>query len=150
MALATALHLQRHGIHPAAVILLHWLPWGSEQARPIVTRHMRHLRSYADMDDDQLTAIGRYLRLAADWQVTPLTTPVLLVNATATPQVGPDSSGTAAPSLPPLSTALQDTITVTGDHITMVEEHAASTALAVNSWLIDILTPVDRPGNATS
>ncbi|WP_438672317.1 alpha/beta fold hydrolase [Solihabitans fulvus] len=72
------------------------------------------------VDDTRLTAMGGYLRLLDGWQPAETTAPTLLVRA---------ADGRAC------WPARHDVVDVPGDHFTVLEEHAASTAESVRAWL---------------
>jgi acyl transferase domain-containing protein/short-subunit dehydrogenase/acyl carrier protein len=83
----------------------------------------------AAADDTRLTAMGAYLRMFADWRAPSLAVPVLVAWATDradTPQAGPFAS---------LSELDHTTVETAGDRITLIEQHADTTASAVEGWL---------------
>ncbi|EKX62102.1 type I polyketide synthase [Streptomyces ipomoeae] len=73
-------------------------------------------------------AMGGYLRLFDDWAADPLTAPALLLTA----ERGPDAPGSGDW---PLWRAADTVTPVTGDHFSLLEEHAVDTARAVEDWL---------------
>ena len=77
--------------------------------------------------DARLTAMGAYLRLFADWQPADSATPILAAGAT---ERLPGFDRPPAPWPYP-----HDAVGLTGDHFTVLEEHAARTAQAVHQWL---------------
>ncbi|MEO3755464.1 type I polyketide synthase [Streptomyces sp. B6B3] len=79
------------------------------------------------VDDARLTAMGRYLHLLRDLRPEPVDVPTLL---TAAAQPIP-----ADPAPWPLP---HTELTVPGDHFTLIEEHATTTASAINAWLADV------------
>ena len=84
------------------------------------------------LDDTQLTAMGGYLRLLAALRPRPVGTATLLVAAAET-----EVAGAASWPLP-------HTVRRTdGDHFTLIEEHAATTAQVVRGWLAEA---VPSPG----
>lgn len=77
--------------------------------------------------DARLTAMGAYLRLLTDWEPADAATPVLVARTTR-PLTGYDR--------PPATwDHPHDTVEVTGDHFTVLEEHADAAAQAVHEWL---------------
>ncbi|MFI9273484.1 alpha/beta fold hydrolase [Kitasatospora sp. NPDC052896] len=89
---------------------------------------------YVPMDDTRLTAMGGYLRLFAGWRPAAITAPTLLLKAaealTAT-GAGEVPAGAAGASWPLPHTAVDGP----GDHFTVMEEHATTTAELIDQWL---------------
>ncbi|MFE1403354.1 hypothetical protein ACFW5D_06715 [Streptomyces sp. NPDC058770] len=87
---------------------------------------LRRAAEFASAEPDRLTAMARYFELFNDWKPAPLACPALYVRAR-DPLPGTES----APgwSLPHAE------VTVPGDHFTVLEEHARTTALAIHRWL---------------
>ncbi|MFE7884669.1 type I polyketide synthase [Streptomyces sp. NPDC057411] len=80
------------------------------------------------VEGPSLTAMGAYLRVFEEWTPTPSGTPTLFLRA-AEPPAGAESE-------PRPSWATEATTRDTrGDHFSMLEDHAASTAQAVHDWL---------------
>jgi acyl transferase domain-containing protein/D-arabinose 1-dehydrogenase-like Zn-dependent alcohol dehydrogenase/acyl carrier protein/thioesterase domain-containing protein len=125
LAHATASRLERLGVTPAAVVLLGAQP---EDLAPILDGMLRPEHQVNPVDEDRLVAMGHYLRLGEQWQPTPIAAPVLLADT---------REGASHGRWPVLSTTVQDSIVVAGDHFTVLEKHSASTALAISSWLTD-------------
>ncbi|MEU5979961.1 type I polyketide synthase [Streptomyces sp. NPDC047315] len=90
------------------------------------------------VDDMALTAFGAYTQMLRGWRPEPVDqhdVPVLLVRAADRPPEA-DTYG-AAPAGPTGQASWPgpyDTAEVPGDHWTIVEEHAATTARAVRTW----------------
>ncbi|WP_328875557.1 type I polyketide synthase [Streptomyces sp. NBC_00287] len=83
--------------------------------------------------DGALAAIGAYNRIFLGWDPEPVDTPTLLVRAQRpTPGMAamadPDEWRTSWP-LP------HDVVDVPGDHLTMMQEHAETTASAIRTWI---------------
>jgi acyl transferase domain-containing protein/acyl carrier protein len=90
------------------------------------------------VDDTRLTAWGAYLRLFAGWQPPPLGSPVRIVWAAE--RLGPPGELATA-----LSSALVHTSDeTTGDHFTLIETHAETTAGAVEGWLSETYTQLSK------
>ncbi|MER7963131.1 type I polyketide synthase [Streptomyces ardesiacus] len=83
------------------------------------------------IDDHRLTAMGAYRRLFRDWKPEPIAAPTLLVHAAA--PYGSDGVRIASWHLP------HEAAEVAGDHFTMLEEHSATTAEAVERWSRSLL-----------
>ncbi|MFF7794496.1 SDR family NAD(P)-dependent oxidoreductase [Streptomyces sp. NPDC007991] len=84
-------------------------------------------------DDSALAAIGAYNRIFLGWDPEPVATPTLLVRALRpTPAMaasaGADDWRTSWP-------AAHDVVDVPGDHLTMMREHARTTASAIRTWI---------------
>ena len=73
------------------------------------------------VNDDNLLAMGAYLRIFQDWQHTHATVPVLQVSASASPWPAWQVADTVTP--------------VAADHFSVLEEHAGVTAEAIERWL---------------
>ncbi|ONK15526.1 type I polyketide synthase [Streptomyces sp. MP131-18] len=134
VAHAVAEELQAAGTAPAGVVLLDSYPPDEtqllERLIPAVVRGIqdRKDRMLGGEDDAWLTAMGRYMGF--DWTPSPVAAPTLLVR-----------SGEPLPGLPenePWRATWKhphDAVDVPGDHFTMMEEHAAAAAAAVEEWL---------------
>ena len=128
---AVAECLERLGVHPTAVVLLdtvHTL--GEGDTAPID----RMLGGLADREEwigpftgSRLSAMGRYVRLTAECPVDrPIRTPVLLVRAERS--MGADAPQTSWHTP-------HSVLEVAGDHFSMMEDNAVSTAEALMRWL---------------
>ncbi|MFI1180781.1 SDR family NAD(P)-dependent oxidoreductase [Streptomyces sp. NPDC020799] len=98
------------------------------------------------VDDMSMAALGAYTRIARGWQPEPADVPTLLLRATEPlPQPPPHDSdrtrvGERRPPWPVAHTAVD----VPGDHWSMTEEHAHTTAEAIRTWLGLRLTATGR------
>nr|WP_280641072.1 type I polyketide synthase [Streptomyces afghaniensis] len=84
-------------------------------------------------DDSALAAIGAYNRIFLGWDPEPVATPTLLVRA-----LRPTPAMAAAADADDWRTtwpAAHDVVDVPGDHLTMMQEHAETTATAIRTWL---------------
>ncbi|MFF1272569.1 type I polyketide synthase [Streptomyces marokkonensis] len=130
VAQAVAERLAAEGRGPAAVVLVDTYPSGTddrEQALSAMTSDMLHRAAeFTSADPDRLTAMAGYLELFAGWKPARVAAPTLFVRARDT------LPGVEA--APPWSLPHAE-VTVPGDHFTVLEEHARSTALAVHQWL---------------
>ena len=87
------------------------------------------LTTHAEViDDTRLTAMGAYLRFLHDLRPEPTTIPTLLV-AAAEPLAAADTAEPAPWPLP------HTEVTAPGNHFSLIEDHAATTAEAVRGWL---------------
>ncbi|MGW1956976.1 SDR family NAD(P)-dependent oxidoreductase [Streptomyces sp. NPDC001920] len=93
-------------------------------------------------DDTALAAMGAYNRIFLGWEPEPVTTPTLLVRALRpTPAMAASADAddwrTSWPSP-------HDVVDVPGDHVTMMQDHADTTASAVRAWIDARTTEGDR------
>ncbi|TXS76124.1 type I polyketide synthase [Streptomyces sp. sk2.1] len=130
VAHAVAERLESEGAAPAAVVLVDTYPSvHGDQDRGLTTMTsdmLRRAAEFASTSPDRLTAMAGYFELFRDWEPAPLACPTLYVRARdQLPGTGPAPGW----SLP------HTEVTVPGDHFTVLEEHARTTALAVHRWL---------------
>ncbi|MFJ2788649.1 MULTISPECIES: type I polyketide synthase [unclassified Streptomyces] len=130
VAHAVAERLEAEGTPPAAVVLLDTYPPGhgdrGERLSAMTSDMLRRAADFASDSTGRLTAMAGYFELFGGWRPARLTCPTLYVRARdPLPGTGP------APAwvLP------HTEVTVPGDHFTLLEEHARTTALAVHGWL---------------
>ncbi|WDO10557.1 type I polyketide synthase [Streptomyces murinus] len=132
VAHAVAERLESEGTGPAAVVLLDTYPPGhGDRARALsamTSDMLRRAAAFASAGTDRLTAMAGYFELFDGWKPAPLACPTLYVRAQ-------DPLPGAEPA-PPWSLPHAE-ITVPGDHFTMLEEHARTTAVAIHRWLGD-------------
>ncbi|MGH2915024.1 MAG: type I polyketide synthase [Solirubrobacteraceae bacterium] len=132
LAYAVAAGCVRAGIAPAAVVLIDSYTMDTmwSIADPVFHRMLDGDGSRPAVDDATLTAMGAYLGLLSRWSPGPPPAPTLLVKA-ADPVPGVDRNGdwTATWSLRHATSARP------GTHLTLLEDHAESTAHAVQEWL---------------
>jgi 8,8a-deoxyoleandolide synthase len=128
LAYAVAHRLAKTGVFPRAVVLLDTYPlaWGLTGITPgLIDAMMRRADEYLPFDDTRLTAMGGYLSMLEGWLPREISAPALLVRAAHPLSDSPQGDVTIGDSL----------ITVPGDHFTVLEENASSTAAAVDDWL---------------
>ncbi|MFI1972074.1 type I polyketide synthase [Streptomyces cinnamoneus] len=93
------------------------------------------------VDDMSVAALGAYTRIARGWQPEPADVPTLLVRATEPlprpPTPGKNEERRASWPVP------HTTVDVPGNHWSMTEEHAPTTAEAIRAWLGTRLTATD-------
>ncbi|WP_323179267.1 type I polyketide synthase [Streptomyces longwoodensis] len=113
-----------------ALVLLDTFVFGPElitDGAPLFEQVFTRLDEAGGPTDARLTAMGAYLRLLTDWEPADAATPVLVARTTR-PLTGYDR--------PPATwDHPHDTVEVTGDHFTVLEEHADAAAQAVHEWL---------------
>ncbi|MFD7531134.1 type I polyketide synthase [Streptomyces sp. NPDC059849] len=134
VAHAVAERLEAEGAAPVAVVLVDTYPPGHDdrdEALSAMTSDMlRRAAEFTSDDSVRLTAMAGYFELFKGWKPAPLACPTLYVRAE-----DPLPGTEPAPDWPLPHAG----ITVPGDHFTMLEEHARTTALAVHRWLGDLV-----------
>ncbi|KMS77169.1 DNA-binding protein [Streptomyces viridochromogenes] len=84
-------------------------------------------------DDTVLAAMGAYNRIFLGWDPEPLATPTLLVRALRpTPAMAASAHADDWRTSWPTD---HDVVEVPGDHLTMMQEHAETTASAIRAWI---------------
>ncbi|SFW75714.1 type I polyketide synthase [Amycolatopsis australiensis] len=140
LAHAAAEHLVARGTAPLAVVLLDsYLPRADsplERFRDELLGGMFDREAvFAPMDVARLSAMSWYFRLMAGWSPAKLPSPVLLVRSSE-PPVAEGPGGPLAPGEWQTHWDTADTVVdVPGNHFTMVEDHAVTTARTVRGWL---------------
>lgn len=133
VAHAVAGYLERTGVRPSAVVLVDTFPGdsvsraGEGPALSAMTVGMLDKAAqFASAETDRLTAMAGYLERFSGWEPSELSAPTLFVRA----RDGLPGIEAAEPWRLP-----HGEVAVPGDHFTMLEEHARTTALAVHAWL---------------
>jgi thioesterase domain-containing protein len=137
VAHAVAERLERRGARPRALVLLDSPMPGDATTYPIIqTAVLEREERLGLMDATRVTAMGAYLRVFDGWRPRRLRTPTVLVRPT-----GPVRDRSGAPvgggRWRFAWDAPHSELNVPGDHLTMMEEHAADTALALDAWLTE-------------
>ncbi|MFJ3162603.1 type I polyketide synthase [Streptomyces kanasensis] len=131
LAHAAAASLERAGHRVEGVVLIDTYEPEPAQQQAVFAWAMGRVLARdggpAGLDDD-VPAMGGYLRLFDDWTADPLTAPALLLTAEQGPDA-PDGAGWR------LWRAAGTVAPVPGDHFSLLEDHAAHTARAVEEWL---------------
>ncbi|MBL1102131.1 alpha/beta fold hydrolase [Streptomyces sp. 205] len=138
---ALTARLEAIGTPPPALVLLDTPAGaGDDLALGMVATTYRLMRQFPEIpvDDDQLTAMAHYARLFTAWQPTPLTTPTLFVRAA---DFVPELLFEAVRPSWPLDHEMAE---VPGNHFTLLEKDAETTARRVHAWLMDQDTPGGR------
>ncbi|MEU0744198.1 SDR family NAD(P)-dependent oxidoreductase [Streptomyces sp. NPDC006134] len=132
VAQAVAERLEAEGSAPLAVVLVDTYPSSDgddgQALSAMTTGMLRRAAEFASADPDRLTAMAGYFELFAGWEPSPLGSPTLFVRAR-DPLPGTEPA--------PVWGLPHAEVTVPGDHFTVLEEHARTTALAVHHWLAD-------------
>ncbi|WP_337466368.1 type I polyketide synthase [Saccharopolyspora spinosa] len=129
--------LERRGVVPAGVVLLDtYIPGEITPRFSVAMAHRTYekLATFTDMQDVGITAMGGYFRMFTEWTPTPIGAPTLFVrteDCVADPEGRPWTDDSWRPGW----TLADATVQVPGDHFSMMDEHAGSTAQAVASWL---------------
>ncbi|VVJ20837.1 Modular polyketide synthase [Amycolatopsis camponoti] len=137
LAHAAAELLEERGTPPLAVVLLDsYLPREDsplDRFRDELFGGMFDREEvFAPMDVARLSAMSWYFRLMAGWEPAKLSVPLLLVRSSEPPVAG----GRLAPEEWQTHWDTADfVVDVPGNHFTMVEDHAATTAETVRGWL---------------
>ncbi|MBD3009675.1 type I polyketide synthase, partial [Streptomyces sp. 5-10] len=134
LAHEVAARLESTGVFPDAVVLLDIYSHDRDAAvalQPDLSAGMdERSAGQVPVDDTRLLAMGAYFRLFGEWRPKEVKTPTLLVRAgDRLFDWSRDGDWRSYWQLP--HTALD----VPGNHFTMMEEHAATTARAVADWL---------------
>jgi thioesterase domain-containing protein/acyl carrier protein len=138
LAHAMASRLERSGEPVAAVTLIDTYLASEESSAgalgAIFDQSLGNMRSaaYDSISDDRLTAMGTYMRLLADWQPQELAARTLLIRASDPVRGGPPDGEWKAR----WSTS-HEALDAPGDHFTLIEDHAESTARTVENWLVN-------------
>ncbi|MER7187838.1 thioesterase domain-containing protein, partial [Streptomyces hyaluromycini] len=146
VAHAVTAELERRGTPPVGLAMVDTYPMdtaalpGMEWWMPAMINGMvdRFDAFELGLSDNGLTTMGSYLRTFGPWQPRPVAAPTLLLRA------GDPLPGT--PADPSLDTRAfwrlpHTTADVPGDHFSVLEEHSATTAAAVEKWLATLGRP---------
>ncbi|MFC3352361.1 SDR family NAD(P)-dependent oxidoreductase [Streptomyces echinoruber] len=140
LALAAARRLQERGRPPAAVVLLDtYMPRADSPflrfSQQMLGGMFDRESMFAHLDTDRLTAMSWYIALVGEWEPGPLDSPVLLVRSSE-PPVAPQPGTELRPEEWQTSWDRAHTVVdVPGNHFTMMETHARTTAEATADWL---------------
>ncbi|MBT2899083.1 type I polyketide synthase, partial [Streptomyces sp. McG3] len=140
LAHAVTSRLEARGVPPVGTVLIDtYLPGSSAftQVQDALTDMMfEHESTVGRLDSARLTAMGAYLRLFDDWRPEPVHTPTLFVRA------GEPVTDTVRGDGWRLSWPLPNTTReVPGDHFSLMQSGAATTAETVDAWLRDLPRP---------
>jgi acyl transferase domain-containing protein/acyl carrier protein/thioesterase domain-containing protein len=135
---ALAQYLEAAG-RPAAAVLLLDTYWPQDELLgrivPMVLAAVHAAaEANAGVDDTRLTAMGGYRRIFGDWLPDPLRTPTTMVRASEppTPELTAGGEWQASWQLPHAA------VDVPGNHLTMLLEHAETTAAAMRAVLAEL------------
>ncbi|WP_449335117.1 type I polyketide synthase [Streptomyces klenkii] len=144
IAHGVAARLEAMGEKPAAVIMVdsfsREIPFDHQVLNAMAQAQSQRL-DFMKSGGEQLTAMGRYMHLFDNWAAPEIAAPTLLVRASEPMLAGAaDGDGRAAPP-----EHVDTTVEVAGNHYSMMEDHAGTTAAAVETWLADVVTRPSGP-----
>ncbi|WP_280118924.1 type I polyketide synthase [Streptomyces marokkonensis] len=140
LALATARRMQERGAAPAAVVLLDtYMPRADSPflrfSQQMLGGMFDRESLFAHMDSDRLTAMSWYVAMIGEWEPGPLDCPVLLVRSTEPPVPAEPGEEMRPEEWQTSWDRAHTVLDVPGNHFTMMEDHARSTAEATDGWL---------------
>ena len=137
LAYAVAEHLLGAGLVPEAVVLIDPYLFEPHAIAEHLAGFIAHVSSREGADalvsDAWLTGLAAYLRLFTGWTPTKIDAPSALVRPLDAMLGGQDVGEHVSPW-----SCVDGLLDVAGDHFTMMEEHAESTARAVAEWLLSL------------
>ncbi|MET9418358.1 type I polyketide synthase [Streptomyces klenkii] len=144
IAHGVAARLEAMGEKPAAVVMVdsfsREIPFDHQVLNAMAQAQSQRL-DFMKSGGEQLTAMGRYMHLFDNWAAPEIAAPTLLVRASEPMAAGAaDGDGRAAPP-----EHVDTTVEVAGNHYSMMEDHAGTTAAAVETWLADVVTHPSGP-----
>ncbi|MGW5185753.1 SDR family NAD(P)-dependent oxidoreductase [Streptomyces cyaneofuscatus] len=134
MAHEVVRRLESAGAPPAGLVLLDTLPTTSAamvRGMTVITRQLLDRFPRLPLADEQVTAMAWYAELLDGWRPSPVTTATLLAGAALEGPLTELLGEEARPGWP----LEHRRVEVVGDHFSLLEEHARSTALTVDRWL---------------
>ncbi|MFI0240648.1 type I polyketide synthase [Streptomyces sp. NPDC016845] len=140
LALSTARRMQERGAAPAAVVLLDtYMPRADSPflrfSQQMLAGMFDRESMFAHMDSDRLTAMSWYVAMIGEWEPGPLDCPVLLVRSTEPPVPAAPGEELRPEDWQTSWERAHTVLEVPGNHFTMMEDHARSTAGATDTWL---------------
>ncbi|WP_406358257.1 type I polyketide synthase [Streptomyces sp. NBC_01635] len=140
LALSTARRMQERGAAPAAVVLLDtYMPRADSPflrfSQQMLGGMFDRESMFAHMDSDRLTAMSWYVAMIGEWEPGPLDCPVLLVRSTEPPVPAEPGEEMRPEEWQTSWDRAHTVLDVPGNHFTMMEDHARSTAEAADGWL---------------
>jgi acyl transferase domain-containing protein/D-arabinose 1-dehydrogenase-like Zn-dependent alcohol dehydrogenase/acyl carrier protein len=133
LAYAVASGLAREGVAPIALVLIDSYTMDTmwRIADPVFDRMLAGEASHPAVSDETLTAMGAYLGMLSRWTPEAAVAPTLLVKAR-DPIRGIVRIGDWTATW----TSRQSAVEVPGTHLTILEDHATTTARVVEEWLV--------------
>ncbi|MBE8517345.1 amino acid adenylation domain-containing protein [Amycolatopsis sp. H6(2020)] len=133
-ALCSHLEAARPGAAAAVVLIDSMLPaelLTRENAWYWLRAMHTHPENSAGLSTERLSVVGAYLDLFRDWAPQPVSTPVLQLNAAESPLAADQAADRGDGGWG----NVDEKIVVPGNHMSMMTEHAAGTARAIEQWL---------------
>jgi thioesterase domain-containing protein/acyl carrier protein len=147
LAYAVATECVRNGFAPTAIVLIDSYTMDTmwRITDPVFDRMLSGEAAAPAVNDETLTAMGAYLGMLSTWTPDEAAVPTLLVKASdPIPGVVRNDDSTATWTL--RHTAVE----IPGSHLTILEDHADTTALAVEEWLVRHPDSNERRGRLRS
>ncbi|MGW2655815.1 type I polyketide synthase [Streptomyces sp. NPDC001478] len=149
LAYATAARLEQEGRAPAGVALIDTYVPGDDSLGQFEDQLLGGMfereAGFARMDAARLSAMSWYFNLLGGWRPGPIASPVLLVRAG---EPMPGGEGLDPEKWQTGWDRADDIVNVTGNHFTMMEDLAHTTADAVDRWIRDREPGRDEPGTS--
>jgi NAD(P)-dependent dehydrogenase (short-subunit alcohol dehydrogenase family)/thioesterase domain-containing protein/acyl carrier protein len=135
--------LERDGRAPLGLVLLDTYLLDRAEPMRLFAAMMGQLvggeRITRVMDDRHILAMGAYIRMLGEAPADAIDTPSLLVAASESLGEGMQSE---------VSRETDSTTPVVGNHFTIIEEHAQTTATAIDAWLSQMAQPLANTSTA--
>nr|WP_203614747.1 type I polyketide synthase [Streptomyces sp. SID13726] len=139
LAHAVASRLETHGLSPRGVVLLDtWFPKDDipeQQIREQLQGIPVNDHAFALMTEAQVTAQGAYLELFDGWKPQAVAAPVVLIRAGERMPQRAETDRDAPEGWSVEWDFEHETLETLGNHQTMMNEHASTTAQALGEWL---------------
>jgi acyl transferase domain-containing protein/pimeloyl-ACP methyl ester carboxylesterase/aryl carrier-like protein len=137
LAYALAQHLQELELPAAGVVLIDSYPLedglSADVLGAVVGEMLVREGTYVSLNDTRLTAMAAYLQMLSEWRAVEIAAPTLLLRAAEEmPAASLDRDGRTSWRL------FDVAVEIPGDHFTLMEDHADSTAGAVEDWLATV------------
>ncbi|RDG38101.1 type I polyketide synthase, partial [Streptomyces corynorhini] len=141
LALSAARRMQERGLTPAAVVLLDtYMPRVDSPflrfSQQMLTGMFERESMFAHMDSDRLTAMSWYIAMVGEWEPGPLECPVLLVRSSEPPIPAAPGEEMRPEEWQTSWHRAHTVLDVPGNHFSVMEDHARSTAGVTDDWLI--------------
>ncbi|MEW1639516.1 type I polyketide synthase [Streptomyces sp. NPDC093801] len=109
-----------------------------ERFQAAVVREQSDRFEFISAPGTQLTAMGGYLAVFQDWNAPEAQAPTLVVRAADRMAHDADPAAGRTDDRPPAPEHAQTVTEVPGNHYTLMERHAESTATAVDEWILKL------------
>ncbi|MEU8779589.1 type I polyketide synthase [Streptomyces sp. NPDC048606] len=141
VAHAVARRLEELGRPVEGVVMLDSFSRGQGMAdrfQAAVVREQAERFDFVSAPGTQLTAMGGYLSLFEDWDAPEVGAPTLVVRADDPMTGGEERAEEGADDRPPTPEHAGTVVEVPGNHYTLMERHAHTTATAVDEWILKL------------